>query len=329
MYQFSPLNQPSCVGIFAVLSSLLMPVLLVALILCPVVNAITSLTDPEAITDMIGKIDIRDLTSADPAIEMAIEKLDIPVDAIDDLLGMQLVEDFTRLYLEDAEAQLFEGQRGTRITEEKLLSILDDNMDDIVEYIREYSPKDTKDSSDAEIADEIRSLAKEKAPELVDALPPVSDIIDGISDAGIDTEIITRSYDFIKNTLMPLTYTVIVLLSLLIFGCRAYHLEGTIWLGIDYFLASIALFVVTLVSDGILSVIALAGVGSSLSGILSNTVGPFAVTCLLIGIAFIGAFIAIRIFLSKRKKQRIAAQNEQAYLRYQQSIAGAEAQNAM
>ena len=40
----------------AIISSFLMPVLLIALIACPVANAVSSLTHPDTITDMIDKI---------------------------------------------------------------------------------------------------------------------------------------------------------------------------------------------------------------------------------------------------------------------------------
>lgn len=312
----------------AIVSSLLMPALLCALIACPIANALSSLTRPEAMTDMIGKIDMGDLTSADPAIESMIDQLGIPADAIEDLLDLEIVEDFAKMYLEDAEAQLFDGQNGSSITEKKLLAMLDDNMSEVIGFIRKYSPDGVKDMSDAEIAEELHGIAQEKAPDLIEALPPVSDIMDEVSDLGVDTEFLTRTYDFVKNSLMPLIYTLIIVLSLLIFGCRAYHLEGTIWLGIDYLLAAAALFAVSVLSDVILSVIAFADFGSSLSGILSNTVEPFAGAYLLSGVAFVGAFIAVRIILSNKRKKSVAAQNEQAYRHYQLTLEGAQTQNA-
>ena len=312
----------------AIISSFLMPVLLIALIACPVANAVSSLTHPETITDMIDKIDINEFASADPVIEQAIEKLEIPIDMIDGLLDLEIVEQFTTMYLEDAEAQLIGMQSGTLITEKKLLAMLEDNMDDIIEFIREYASEDVKDKTDQEIKDELISEAEEFAPELISSLPPMSEVIDEISELGVDQEIISEGYVFIKESLMPMMYTIIIILSLLIFGCRAYHLEGTIWLGIDYILASIAIFVVSSFANAIIGTLDFIGGISPLKGMLGSVTNPFAIAYLLIGVAFIGAFVGVRVYISKKRKSLVNAQNGQAYSYYPQSFNDADAPNA-
>ncbi len=293
----------------AVLASLLMPLLIAALIAAPVVNAVSSFSRPDDIADMIRDLDLSKILDTE-MLGDALEQAEIPKDAVEDILKLDVVADFAQMYLEDIEAQILDGQKGTLVDTDTLLMLADKHMNDIVELVRDFAPEDTE-LTDTQISEEVRSFINKEAPEMLSSLPAASDIIDSLNESGIDTEMLADIFSFIQQSLMPLMYTVIVFLSLLIFGLRAYRLEGTVWLGIDYILASAVLLLVSLGSDSALELASLelselSGISTLLSDMITSSINPFALAYLIIGIVFIAAFVVIRITISKRRKAKLS-----------------------
>ena len=272
----------------AFLASLLCPVLISLLITTPIVAGACALAQPKTLTG---------------------------------ILDMEIIDEFTEMYLEDATAILSGERETSAITSEALLDLYDKHAEDILKLVKtQMDEADGK--SDEELLSELRSFVEKNVNQALESLPKteqlVGEIADSIADSIADTEMDIRdigaAFTFIQNSLIPLLIGVAALLSLIIFGLRAYHLEGTMWLGAIYLLCSGVSFAILGASDALSGIAteALSELGGgalvdSILGTITTRSGTFGIAYLVIGVAMTGAFIAVRVFLSKKKKAALAA----------------------
>ena len=306
----------------ALFASVFMPILLALCIATPVVSAVCSFTHPEDITAMIKSIDMEEIVLASPDIEKALADAGVSAEAIDKILDMKIISEFTEMYIDDVTSILTGEISESAITPERILALYDKHSGEVVELIKSFS-KEPITETDSEIARQVRTLIENDVEGFLDSLPTAADIKAGISDSGIDADMVAGVFSFIQNSLVPLLIAVLVFLSLLIFGLRAYHLEGTIWLGVNYTLASVILFVTAGGIDSALSLLGVAigeGIGTDISFIedlissaLTRSIIPFACAYAVAAVLMIAAFVLVRIHIAKKKKVLAAAAQPLAY----------------
>ena len=306
----------------AMLATVFMPVLLALCIATPVVSAVCSFTHPEDISAIIKSIDMKEIVLASPDLEKTLTDAGVSAEAVDKILDMEIVGEFTEMYLNDVTSILTGEQIESSITPDSILALYDKHSDEIVELIKSFAEEPITEP-DSEIARQVRTLIENDVQGFVDSLPTAADIKTTIQDSGIDADMVASVFTFIQNSLVPLLIAVLVFLSLLIFGLRAYHLEGTIWLGINYTLAAVILFITV---GGIDSLLALLNVGISeiagtdmsfageiLSGTLTRSLIPYAIAYAVTAVVMIAAFVLVRIHIAKKKKVLAAAAQPLAY----------------
>lgn len=302
----------------AILASALIPVLIAMLIATPIVAGVCSFLEPKTISTVIKDIDMTEIVASSPDFKTALEEAGLAAEAIDEILDMDLISDLTETYLEDVSAILSGERETSAIDRNTLLSLYDKHAEDVLEFVKNYSGEPT-DLTDEQLKTQIRSFIEENADKALEVLPDAKEltreITESVADSGVEAEDVGAALSFIRDMLVPILIGVIIFLSLLIFGLRAYHFEGTIWLGSVYVFCSGVAFIMlgasdtlrTLISEalGEASVISLAG---SIVGTLTRKAGVFAAVYLAVGLLMIGAFVAVRIFLSKKKKAAAAEQ---------------------
>ncbi len=285
----------------AVMASLLTPVLIILLMTAPVAKSASMLVNPRSLHEIIQKIDTRELVNSAPELKDVLREAGVSASALDAVLESDIMSDFIDLYAEDMEAQLFDGQKQTSITANDLLRLAEKHMDDLVDIAREHFSDKVKGKSYSEISRDITNAVNKHAPEIIKSLSGLADIFEEL-----DPDDTKAAYLFIKGSMMALIYAAIILLSLMIFACRAYHLEGTVWLGISYSVAAVFMFLIPAISDGILDLIgnsASTGIISTALSVFIEVCAEFAVAYVIIGVLFIAAFVAVRVMYSLKKKK--------------------------
>ncbi len=304
----------------AIFASVLMPILLIVLLACPALNALVSVTVPENLSDMIAEIDFSAVLSSDE-IESSLEDAGISADAIEDILESEAAQEFIKFYVEDVTELLSGERKESRFTSERVLKIVNEHMDEIVDIVKDNFP-DAGNDTDSEIASEIRKVITEDFDQLTAQLPDVSEIALSLeSELGVDMDEINEVISFVRSMLMPLMYGVVVVLSALIFLCRAFRFKGMLWLGIGYTFASVLLFVSSIGVDGAVETLPRlfdANIDlTPFSSVFSSMINPFAITYVVIGLLLIGGFIAIRILFKKKTPRAADTAAEYAYAPYQ------------
>ncbi|MBQ2862713.1 MAG: hypothetical protein IJE84_00890 [Clostridia bacterium] len=299
----------------AIIAALLVPVLIALLIATPVVCGVCSLANPDKLSGLIKSIDFGEIVLSSPDLSQALEDAGVSPDAVGEILGMDIVEEFTDMYLEDVTSILSGEQTQAKLNRDSILALYDKYSDDVLELIKTYSPEPIE-LSDKELSEEVRTLVEEQAEEILTSLPTAEDIRISLSSSGIDTSVVADAFNFARTSLTPILIGVLVIFSLIIFALRAYHLEGTIWLGIVYTLVAVLMFsmlgsIPTLSAELENALDGTQGL-SSVSGIIGDALSyafmPFAVGYAIVGVLLIASFVLVRIYYHKKKKSECEAQ---------------------
>ncbi len=152
---------------------------------------------------------------------------------LDELLSSKAAQEFIKAYTGDVVNAFTGSGKAPRLDAEKVKSIVKNNMDEIVDIVRELNP-DLSDSDIAQLKDSITKAVDEQAQQLVQALPEPEEIKQGLMESSPE---LRTAFDILaaKNAIKLAVIGVIVLLSGLIFVCRLWGLRGFRWLAVDLF----------------------------------------------------------------------------------------------
>ncbi|MBQ3529744.1 MAG: hypothetical protein IJN31_01770 [Peptococcaceae bacterium] len=227
---------------------------------------------------------------------------------MDKILSSKLVKDFIKNYTEDLTNAFIDGAEGQSFNAEKVKSIVNDNLDEIVGILQEVVPE-CANMDKEELKSSIQKAVDEGAEKIVQALPKPQDIRQEIAqqNPALETALkILAQKDKIKLAVIG----AIILISALIFLCRLPEFRGLRWLAVDLFVgAGFGAFVSVglVVSSSAVSEIAKQS-GEQLAGIVGAllsdfTSGMFTRTAVMLIAG--GLLLATYIFI---KKQKAAAQ---------------------
>ena len=230
---------------------------------------------------------------------------------MDKILASNLVKDFVKSYTKDLTSAFVDGAEGQSFNAEKVKSIVNDNLDEIVGILQEVVPECAQMDAE-ELKANIRKAVDESADELVQALPKPQDIRQEIAQQNPALETALKILAQ-KDTIKLAVIGAIVLLSALIFLCRLPAFRGLRWLAVDLFVgAGFGAFVSVglVVSSSAVSEIAKQS-GEQIAGIVGAllsdfTSGMFARTAVMLVAG--GLLLATYIVIKKKK----AAQAEEA-----------------
>lgn len=334
-------------NIFAIILAWLLSIaMVIMLIAAPLMLSALSLLDAENIAELLGESLMRGNapSAAQPQQEYTFQKLSaeyttapennaaaesffdgLNLESIQDIVGEEIDESVLNKVLEsDLVGELVDtyvgdvtnaitGKPGqNQFTAEKLVDVVTENVDEIVEIVEESGVTLT-DEQKIQIKAEIQKAVKENAQQIVEALPAPEEIKDTLVGENKDLEFVFEILAA-KNQIKGVIVGAIVLLSLLVFGLRYPGFRGLRWLASNLFIAG-GFNVVICLALGVGSTAALGAKlgmdavgGSSVAGIISAlvsqlTTGVIIRTVIIVvaAIVLLAGYILLKIFVRKKR----------------------------
>ena len=227
---------------------------------------------------------------------------------MDKLLSSNLMKDFVKSYTDDLANAFIDGAEGQSFNAEKVKSIVNDNLDEIVGILQEVVPEFAQMDKET-LKSSIQKAVDEGAEKIVQALPKPQELRQQIAqqNPALETALkIIAQKDKIKLAVIG----AMVLLSALIFLCRLPEFRGLRWLAVDLFVgAGFGAFVSVglVISSSAVSEIAKRS-GEQIAGIVGAllsafTSGMFTRTAVMMVAG--GLLLAAYIFIKKQKANLI------------------------
>ena len=263
-------------NVFGILLAWILSIaLVVMLIVTPTVMSALSLLEPDTITELVTSVfDQPDQSAAAPQKTYGISNLSsttgttdttgntsdqmpdlddilggLDLEAVGDLFGVELDEqivnkvlnsnaakEFIQTYTEDITNAITGSSGEPQFNAEKIVEIVEENIDEIVDIIQEVDPSISKDEVE-KIKQDIKTAVVENAESFVEALPKPEQIVTEIVKSSPELEMaleIVAQKENIKKAIVG----AIVVLSVLIFLFRLPGFRGLRWLATDLFVAA-------------------------------------------------------------------------------------------
>lgn len=297
--------------IFAVILSI---ALLATLIVAPVISAGTNFITPKSIQDVITSIDYEEIiTETAPEISETIENVGLPTEMLTEVLDSDATEDLIEIYVGGIKAVVAGDENYEGLTAESIINIANENIDELADIAIKHLPDDklaamgSTEVVKEQISNVIISEVEKGADKIATALPDVKEMVE----QNADKETLETIRYILNGTVSIVLWVTVVILSLLVFGCRWPRFKGFMWLGVVYFLATITSFTIGGLVKGALFT-AFVAENFIASQILSPALSVIVGHINLIGFIFLGitalliaAFVVGRVYLSKRKVEVI------------------------
>lgn len=241
------------------------------------------------------------------------------------IMSSDAAKELIEAYVFDLTNAITGENKKASFTAEKIKSVVNDNMDEIVQVLRENVPECANMSVD-ELKSNIQKAVDEGAKEIMSALPDPEEIKEQLSENNPILSIATKILA-VKYLIKFVFIDIIVVRALLIFACRIPGMRGFRWLAVDLFVGGGANTFITvglLISKSAVGEIAVeygaetaAFVGSLLSA-FTNGMLIRTVVMLLAG----GALLTAYIFIKKAKAKKMAAEAILEALPVEEAIVG-------
>lgn len=317
-----------------IMAALLSVVLVLMLIVTPIVFSTLSLLDAQTITNVITDTLTAGQNSEPSAESVQVVTLsnvvqtndtaeDVGKDVLSGIFGDSIgqeqfsailsskaAKELLEAYTEDLTGALTGSNQEAKFNAEKIKSIVNDNIDEIVEVLRTNIPECANMDAE-ELKSNIQKAVDEGAEEMIQALPKPEDVKRQLAESvpALETALEILA---MKDTIKLIVIGAIVLLSGLVFVCRLPNLRGFRWLAIDLFVGGgVGAFVTVglLVSKSAVGEIAKQA-SAQIAGAVGSLLGAFTTGMLvrsLVMLAFGGAMLTAHILLNKLKAKRLAA----------------------
>lgn len=232
---------------------------------------------------------------------------------IEAILSSNAVKELIEAYTDDLTNAITGGSQEASFNADKIKSIVNNNIDEIVEGLQENIPE-LADTDVAELKSNIQKAVEENAEEIVNALPKPEEIKEQLID---DNPVLEAAIEIIamKNTIKLAVIGVIVLLSVLIFVCRIPRLRGFRWLAVNLFVGG---SFAALVTSGLMAGKSAIGeftkeADAQLAGLVESLVGAFANGMLVRTIVMLvagGVLLTAYILINRFRTQKTVATEE-------------------
>ena len=245
-----------------------------------------------------------------------VEGVEIDTEIVQKVINSDAAKDLIESYTEDI-ANAFAGSgEEMKFNADKLVEIVENNIDEIVDIIQEVTRDETLDKE--KIKTEITTAVADNAESIMQALPKPEALKEQLVGNSPELESIFKILAM-KDTIELGVIAVIVVLALLIFVCRIPGFRGFRWLAtILYITGGInALIGGGMMFSGAALMNALPAEVAIISGIVETFITAFATNILVragimlvVAIAFTVAYVIIKKAIKKRKAARAAAELE-------------------
>lgn len=230
---------------------------------------------------------------------------DISDDAIEEIEDSELMAEFVEIYTEDLNNALSGKKSKSRLDEKKLKSMVNKNMDELLDIAKEMNPKLTK-SDLYEMRATITNVVDENAADIIGAIPQPKELKKEMTRNVPGMEILL---DILvnKNLYTALIIGFMILLSAGIFLCLLQDFRGFRCLAVDLFIGgginAIVCVALSLAASLILNEISTTVIASAVDAVLGTlNVGMIVRTTvmLLSGGLLLTAYIVINNLRAKK-----------------------------
>ena len=295
-------------NIFGILFAIVFSVALVVVLLAiPPVKSLSAVFQPETIQDLAVDVLSSDIIEPGSAMSEGLEEMGLSEDIVQELMESDAVEDMLEVYLDDVFAASTGEYAENSLTQEVLEDIVKDNKKELVSLLEEYG--DVEDKEEAEELLDV--IVEEHGEDIIEMLPSAEDNKislefpeeEGFFGAG---NILRGLY---SGGVIWILIGVAAVLCLLIFLCRAFKLQGFIWIGVSFGVAALLSAVVIMLAN---NMNLLMNMGFSqmerniIGSIMPNMISAMVMAALVIAalaVVFIAAYIIIKA-CTKKKVQR-------------------------
>lgn len=152
---------------------------------------------------------------------------------VENVLSSNAIKEIIHAYSDDLTRVLTGEEKMAELDAQKIKDIVNDNMDEIVEIVRQIHPEMTENDT-IELKKAITQAVEEKAEEVVQLLPKPEEIRQQLIEESPELEIALNVIAQ-KNTIKWVAIGATTLLCVLIFVCRLWGFRGFRWLAVDLF----------------------------------------------------------------------------------------------
>ena len=304
-----------------IFASILSIVLVLMLIVSPIFFSARSLIKPEQIANLVTNLDYKEILSQGEIADKIADS-EVNSDAMAAILSSPIAEEAIELYVTDITKAITGDFEQAGFTVEELKRIINENIDEAVEIVKEVAPEDSE-ATDEELKELITQTIDEHGEEIINELPSPEEFKELIdSDNDIPISDIFNDLNSFTTSVLPII-SAIVLISGLIFVCRLWKFKGVIWLSVDLYIASVILAILCILikSTSILTE-AISDLSSELSGVLASIVSMFAnglilrtVIMFVIGVGMTVGHIYIKKYYKNKQLAFASSEtNEQTFV---------------
>lgn len=293
--------------ITAIIAAFLSVTLVVMCIIIPVYMSLTALVKPKQLVAMVQNIDYAQMVTENEGVQDAIEEFGIPADVVNELISSKAMGEVIGLYASDVSAMLEGKEVKGSLTVDALKSIVNDNIDEIIDIVKTAVGEDVDSNIDVEeIKKGITDAVNDYAEDIVSALPDVNELkVSFVESEG--AAVITA---ILSSTVKIILIAFAVVLAGLIYLCRFRNFNALLWLGIDFgaagiFLAAIAVFM----GSGIVNALItdLASINESVVNSVLSVYNGGIITALVIMLVLcallITGYVLLKIYVLNKKQE--------------------------
>lgn len=220
------MKQNRAVNVLTVILAVILSIVLVVAAVCTVLSStMTAMVKPENMTKAIQSIDYTEIITEDQTLTSALEESNIDKEIVQKIMESSAATEVINTYAESLSAAIVGSEEAEGLTADKVKSIMNENMDEIVAIISENT---TEELDEEELRLTLTETVNENAQEIVDILPSPKEIMDGVD---------PESAAVIEKVFNPSVSLALGAISLvvagLVYACRFRKFGGLLWVGID------------------------------------------------------------------------------------------------
>lgn len=289
-------------GIIA--ASFLSILLIIALMVTPIISAVSAFFKGENVHKIISSIDYAKIIEAEIGETGLSGETELETEIINDLMESDMMKDVVELCVDNI-FEVVDGNSGAdKVTAEDITKIAENHMDELKKILKDNI------GSDIPVTDEIleemaRAAVKEYSVQIAEMMPTAEDL-------GLNKDVLNIISNLRNGTYFWIVFAAAAGLTLLAMLCQVMRFKGFMWIGVDYLVATIGTVILaftikvtdfaTLLGEKLIG----NSILSTVTGIISKEMLKGAVIMAVCGILFIVVFVVGRKLLKKKVCNSVA-----------------------
>lgn len=287
------------INILGVIGAVLFSILLVILlVLTPVVSAGTSFFRAKNIHKVITSVDYSQIIMFKLGEESTEEIPALGNELMNQLMETEMMKEIVEMCVDNV-FKVIEGDSDEEnITADEIMTVADRHIDELKEILKGYIGN-TIPLTDEILEEMTRLVVKEYSVMVADMIPTAEDL-------GLDSEVLNVILNLRNGTYFWIVFGIVAGLTILVFLCQIARFKGFLWIGVDYFVATVLSTVASIVMKN-LDLVMLSGEGtigatvlSAMQEIISSEMQKGAGVLAILGVVFITVFVVRKKMIRKK-----------------------------